>query len=142
MLSHRNAHYWLWFVLFGVVSMLAEIVGNKGLSWESVWLTATGFMGLVFGAGRFSGRFSRGYDLLAGLGFTVIGLIGVLHNLGITLLTSSAAVTGDSQTLFGLSLALPYALIHSVLGFTSLNLGMRDSSDVPVVAAPVTASAD
>ena len=142
MLSHRNGHYWLWFVLFGVVSMLAEIVGNKGLSSESIWLAGTGFLGLLFGAGRFSGRFSGGYDLLAGLGFTVIGLIGVLVNLGITLLTPSTAVTGDSQTLFGLSLALPYALIHAVLGFTSLNLGMRESSDAPVLAAPVNATAD
>jgi hypothetical protein len=89
-------------------------------------------------------RAARGYDLLAGLAFTVVGIIGVLHNLGITLLTSSSTLpsgTGANETLFGLSLALPYALIHSVLGLTSLNLGMRDSSDAPVIAAPVNASA-
>jgi hypothetical protein len=144
MLSHRNAHYWLWFLLFGVVSLIAEIVGGKGLTSESVWLMASGFLGLLFGAGRLSGRFSRGYDLLAGLVFTVMGIVGVLHNLGITLLTASSSLpggTGANDTLFGLSLALPYALIHSVLGLTSLNLGMRSSSDAPVVAAPVNASA-
>lgn len=144
MLSHRNAHYWLWFLVFGLVSVLVGVASATGLTAESVWLLATGFLGLLFGAGRVSGRLSRPYDLLIGLLFTVIGIIGVLHNLNITLLTPSSTLPGgngaDNASLLGLSLSLPYAMIHTVLGLSSLNIGMRSSSDVPVAAAPVTAA--
>ncbi len=140
MLSHRSAHYWLWFLLFGVVSVVVGLVNGQNIPAESLWLLGAGLLGVAFGPGSFAGRFSRAYDLVVGLLFSIVGLIGVLHNLGITLLTANAVLpggTGDNTTLSGLSLSLPYALIHSVLGLTSLNLGMRASSDAPVVAAPV-----
>jgi len=136
MLSHRSAHYWLWFLLFGVVSVVASFVSKAGLTSESLWLLGTGLLGVILGTGVFSGRFSRGYDLLVGIFFTLIGFIGVLHNLGITLLTTNATLpsgTAESDTLFGLSLGLAYSLIHSVLGLTSLNLGMRSNVASPVV---------
>jgi hypothetical protein len=140
MLSHRSAHYWLWFLLFGVVSVVVGVVNGQAIPAESLWLLGTGLLGVAFGAGSFSGRFSRVYDLVIGLLFSVAGMIGVLHNLGVTFLAADAALPGgaaDNATLVGLSLSLPYALIHSVLGLTSLNLGMRASSDAPVMVAPV-----
>ncbi len=140
MLSHRSAHYWLWFLLFGVVSVVVGLVNGQDIPAESLWLLGTGLLGVAFGAGSFAGRFSRAYDLVVGLLFSIAGLIGVLHNLGVTLVTATTVLpggAGDNTTLFGLSLSLPYALIHSVLGLTSLNLGMRASSDAPVVVAPV-----
>jgi hypothetical protein len=114
-------------------------VNNQGITSESIWLLATGLLGVVFGAGTFAGRFSRVYDLIVGLLFSVVGLIGILHNVGITLIASNAVLpsgTGDNTTLFGLSLGLAYSLIHTVLGLTSLDLGMRANTDAPVVAAP------
>ena len=38
MLSQRNTHYWLWFLLFGGVSALASISHGRGLSTETTWL--------------------------------------------------------------------------------------------------------
>jgi hypothetical protein len=140
MLSHRSAHYWLWFLLFGVVSVAVGLVNGQTIPAEALWLLGTGLLGVAFGAGSFAGRFARVYDLVVGLLFSVAGLIGVLHTLGVTFVTANAALPGgtaDNTTLVGLSLSLPYALIHSVLGLTSLNLGMRASSDVPVMVAPV-----
>jgi hypothetical protein len=143
MLSHCSTHYWLWFLLFGVVSTVVGLVNRQGITGESLWLLGTGLLGVVFGAGNFAGRFSRAYDLLIGLFFSVIGLIGILHNVGITLSASDAVLpsgTGDTTTLFGLSLGLAYSLIHTVLGLTSLDLGMRANTDAPVVAAPARAT--
>jgi len=140
MLSHRSAHYWLWFLLFGVVSVVVGLVNGQTIPAESLWLLGTGLLGVAFGPGSVAGRFSRAYDLVVGLLFSVAGLIGVLHTLGITFVTANAALPGgaaDNTMLVGLSLSLPYALIHSVLGLTSLNLGMRASSDAPVMVAPV-----
>ncbi len=131
MLSQRTTHYWLWFLLFGVIAGLAYLVGKANLSGipnsEPIWLFVTGLLGIVAG---FSSRLSRPYDLIVGLLFTAIGMFGLLHNFGINLTGSSAI---SDQSILGLSLSLPFALIHSVLGLTSLNQSFK----VTPVSSPV-----
>lgn len=127
MLSARSTHYWLWFLLFGVVSTLvaysqSHSFGNLGT--EAVWLLVTGLLGVLTGYVR---SFSRPYDLIVGILFTGVGLLGVLHNFGINLTAQSptASKTLADGAILGLSLSLPYALIHTVLGLTSLNQSLR-----------------
>ena len=47
MLSQRNTHYWLWFLLFGVVSALVSVSQGTGITTETMWLLITGFLGLL-----------------------------------------------------------------------------------------------
>ena len=141
----RNAHYWLWFLVFSLVLVAVGVVSSTGLTSESAWLLATG-------SGRFSAQASsRGASrgpmtCSSGCSSPSSGSSAVLHNLNVTLLTSSSSLaggsgsSGDAATLLGLSLSLPYAMIHTVLGLSSLNLGLRANSSVPVAATPVAAS--
>ncbi len=125
MLSQRSTHYWLWFLLFGVVSALVSASRGAGISSETMWLLVTGFLGLVFGA--FLHALERPYDLVIGLIFTVVGVLGILHAFGLNLVATSGVVPNaiDETAILGLSLSLPYALIHTVLGLTSLSHGLR-----------------
>jgi hypothetical protein len=126
MLSQRNTHYWLWFLLFGVVSALVTVSKGEGITTETVWLLVAGFLGLILGA--FIPSLARPFDLIIGLLFTSVGLLGVLHNFGLNLVATSGGIAPnaiDETAILGLSLSLPYALIHSVLGLTSLSHGLR-----------------
>jgi hypothetical protein len=126
MLSQRNTHYWLWFLLFGVVSALVTISKGEGVTTETMWLLIAGFLGLILGA--LLPTLARPYDLVIGLLFTAIGLLGILHNFGLNLVAQSSGIAPnaiDETAILGLSLSLPYALIHTVLGLTSLSHGLR-----------------
>jgi len=126
MLSQRNTHYWLWFLLFGVVSALVTISKGEGITTATMWLLIAGFLGLLLGA--FIPRLARPYDLLIGLLFTGVGLLGILHNFGLNLVATTTGIAPnviDETAILGLSLSLPYALIHTVLGLTSLSHGLR-----------------
>jgi hypothetical protein len=125
MLSQRNTHYWLWFLLFGVVSALVTISKGEGITTETIWLLIPGFVGLVLGT--FLPRLARPFDLAIGLLFTAVGLLGILHNFGLNLVASNGAAPNaiDNSAILGLSLSLPYALIHTLLGLTSLSYGLR-----------------
>jgi hypothetical protein len=61
MLSQRNTRYWLWFLLFGMVSALASISQDSGVSVETLWLLAAGFLGLLLGS--YIQRLARPYDV-------------------------------------------------------------------------------
>jgi hypothetical protein len=145
MLSARNAHYWLWFLLLGVVSTLVDIsTGHSisAISSESLWLLFAGLLGIVLGA---VGAMSRPYDLIVGFLFTAVGIIGILHNFGVSLVAQNTTATHAIATsaILGLSLSLPYAIIHTLMGVTSLNHGLkakRAASSV-VVNTPVAAEA-
>ena len=67
------------------------------------------------------------YDLVTGLLFTTVGLLGILHNFGLNLVATSGIAPNalDETAILGLSISLPYALIHTVLGLTSLSHGLR-----------------
>jgi hypothetical protein len=125
MLSQRNTHYWLWFLLFGVVSALVTMSKGEGITTETMWLLIAGFLGLVLGMVLPS--LARPFDLLIGLLFTAVGLLGILHAFGLNLVATSGIAPNaiDETAILGLSLSLPYALIHTVLGLTSLNHGLR-----------------
>jgi hypothetical protein len=126
MLSQRNTHYWLWFLLFGVVSALVSISQGKGITTETMWLLITGFLGLLLGA--LIPSLARPYDLVIGLLFTTVGLLGILHSFGLNLVGQPSAIAPnaiDETAILGLSLSLPYALIHTLLGLTSLSHGLR-----------------
>jgi hypothetical protein len=125
MLSQRNTHYWLWFLLFGVVSTLVSVSQGKGITTETLWLLITGFLGLVLG--MILPALARPFDLVIGLLFTIVGLLGILHNFGLNLVATSGIAPNaiDETAILGLSLSLPYALIHTVLGLTSLSHGLR-----------------
>ena len=125
MLSQRNTHYWLWFLLFGVVSALVTVSKGEGVSTETMWLLIAGLLGLVLG--MLLPSLSRPYDLVIGLLFAGVGLLGILHNFGMNLVATSGIAPDaiDKTAILGLSLSLPYALIHTVLGLTSLSHGLR-----------------
>jgi hypothetical protein len=125
MLSQRNTHYWLWFLLFGVVSALVSVSQGKGITAETLWLLITGFLGLVLG--MILPALARPFDLVIGLLFTIVGLLGILHAFGLNLVATSGVAPNaiDETAILGLSLSLPYALIHTLLGLTSLSHGLR-----------------
>ena len=143
MLSARSTHYWLWFILFGVVSSLVVWRIHGSLDSESVWLLVTGLLGVLLGVGGLGAWLSRPYDLIIGLLFTAIGLLGLLHNLGYNLVptTSETATTIGQSAILGLSLALPYALIHTLLGLTSLNHGLCAKAHTPTVMVDASSNA-
>jgi hypothetical protein len=125
MLSERNTHYWLWFLLFGVVSALVSASQGQGITTETLWLLITGFIGLI--VGMFVHALARPFDLVIGLLFTIVGLLGILHAFGLNLVATSGVAPNaiDETAILGLSLSLPYALIHTLLGLTSLSHGLR-----------------
>jgi hypothetical protein len=92
--------------LFGVVSALVTISQGNGITTETVWLLIAGSLGLLL---------------------TAVGLLGILHNFGLNLIPSGNLPpnTIDNTAILGLSLSLPYALIHTALGLTSLSHGLR-----------------
>jgi hypothetical protein len=140
MIAQRSAHYWVWFLLFGLVSLLVRLTHGAGLDNETIWLLVGGLLGVVTGMSAL--RLGRAYDLVIGLLFIGVGLIGILHNLGVNLVASgNSALAGtiDNSAILGISLALPYALIHTSLGLMSLNQGLRTRA-APVAALPVAAA--
>lgn len=141
MLSQRSTHYWLWFLLFGVVSSIVAVTRQHALDTESVWLLVTGMLGILLGG--LGGRLARPYDLVVGLFFTGIGILGILHNLGVHLVAQNRTTANaiDTTSVLGLSLSLAYALIHLWLGLTSLNSGMATRRLAPTVAV-TSASAE
>lgn len=143
MLSARSTHYWLWFILFGVVSSLVTWRIRGTLNTETVWLLVTGFLGVLLGVGGLGLRLSRPYDLIIGLVFTAVGLLGLLHNLGYNLVPADSRTvnTVDQSAIIGLSLALPYALIHTLLGLTSLSHGLRARASRPTVMVDASSNA-
>ena len=129
-MSHRNAHYWLWFLVFGVVAgILSYKTSNPHmLSSESIWLLVTGLVGIIVGANWLnSGSLAKPYDLLIGIIFAAVGIFGILLNFGLFSLSSIHFPSGvlSNNSLLGLSLAVFPALIHTVLGLTSINHGLK-----------------
>ncbi len=132
MVNSRSTHYWLWFLLFGLVAGFAQ---KEGFDSEAIVMSAVGAVGLLLG---FSGglRFARPFDLVVGLVFAGLGLLGILtslgnlgHNLGLS----------ASGYILGLKMTVPYCLIHTVLGLTSLNHGFK-TAVAPTTVAVATPS--
>ncbi len=122
-MRHRDTHYFLWFIFFGVLSGIIHYVNSQTFDPESTWLTVSGLLGMLLGAQWIAGgKLSRWYDLLIGIIFTFAGAVGIAAGFHINLI-SSAAIGGliSGASLLGLSLAVLPSLVHAVLGLTSLN---------------------
>jgi hypothetical protein len=77
--------------------------------------------------------------------FTTIGLLVVLHNFGMNLVGQRSNISPnaiDGAAILGLSLSLPYALIHIVLGLTSLSHGLRPKVATSHVAVAMPTAAE
>jgi len=122
-MGHRNAHYFLWFLIFGVVAGLVAFTQHGKLDSEAIWLLVTGGLGLIVGRIN-DGSLTRPYDFIVGIIFTLVGAIGTLAAFNVNVLSSlsslPSSVLGNGY-LLGLSLALFPSLIHLVLGLSSLN---------------------
>jgi hypothetical protein len=129
-MSHRNAHYWLWFLVFGVIAGILSYKGSNphALSSESIWLLVSGFLGLVVAASWLNeGKFAKPYDLLIGIIFAAVGIFGILINFGLFNLSVHSVPSSvvSNNSLLGLSLSVFPSLIHTVLGLNSLNHGLK-----------------
>jgi hypothetical protein len=125
-----------------MVSALVSIVHGGGITSETMWLLVAGLLGVL--TGSFMPSFVRPHDLVIGLLFIIVGLLGILHNLGLNLVGQPRGLAPnaiDGTAILGLSLCLPYALIHTVLGLTSLSHGLRAKSATShvTVATPTAA---
>lgn len=129
-MSHRSTHYWLWFLLFGLIGGLLYYNANNSLDSESIWLLISGLLGLLVGMNWLNqGKFSRPYDILIGIIFTLVGILGILQGFRVlkvaTLVKGAPAGVLSQSTLLGLSLTGLAVLINTVLGLTSLNHGLK-----------------
>jgi hypothetical protein len=131
MISQRNTHYFLWFLLFGVVYGLA-----KGYNSEAFVVTVSGLLGLVTGTLR-NANLTRIYDLVVGLLFAALGLLGILTSFPSV---SQHIGVSTAGVVLGLYLGIPYALIHTVLGLTSLSHSFRPTA-VPTTTTIATPTA-
>ena len=129
-MTHRSSHYFVWFLVFGVIAALASLVGSatQQPDAESLWLLGSGLGGLVLGSQRLAqAKLARPYDLLIGILFAGVGVLGILDRFGVHALANvhlgNELVTGAA--ILGLSLAFFPALIHTVLGLQSLNHGLK-----------------
>lgn len=121
-MRHRDTHYFLWFIFFGVLAGLIHYVHSAAFDPESAWLTVSGLLGVALGIKWLAhGRLERGYDLIIGLIFTLVGLTGV----AVGFAGNIAGLTSQTA-LLGLSLGVLPSLVHAVLGITSLNHGLRN----------------
>ena len=139
-MKHRSAHYWNWFIFFGLIAGLIYFVGSgfKSIDSESIWLLVTGLLGIILGGNWLnSGKLARPYDFLVGILFTLVGIIGILeafhnssfHIFTLPALTANPTLTNElfnSGHILGLSLATLPALVHAVLGLTSLNHAIKN----------------
>jgi hypothetical protein len=130
-MGHRSAHYFLWFIFFGLIAGIASFVNTQQVSSESIWLFVSGLLGiLVTQKWLNEGKFAQMYDFIIGVIFTLVGLVGVLDAFKIHLLSGVSAPAGlvTSSSILGLATTpLLIALVHMVLGLESINHGMHAS---------------
>jgi hypothetical protein len=68
------------------------------------------------------------YDVIIGLPFAAVGILDILIGFGVHLLDRTDVAGGliTKSNIFGLSLATPFpAVVHALLGVTSLNRGLK-----------------
>lgn len=130
-MGHRSAHYFLWFILFGLIAGAASLFSKDHsiASSEAIWLLVSGVLGiLVTQKWLNDGKFAQMYDFIIGVIFTLVGLVGVLDAFKIHLLSgvSTPANLVTSTSILGLATTpLLIALVHMVLGLQSLNHGLH-----------------
>jgi hypothetical protein len=127
--SHRGAHYFLSFLIFGVIAGAASLITQGKIDAEAIWLLALGGIGAIVGSPRINGgKFARPFDLLAGGLLTLAGLLGTLQGFNIHFLPDIHLGAFDALSttaLLGIPLNFPFpALINLFLGVQSLRHGM------------------
>jgi hypothetical protein len=134
--GHRNAHYGLWFLFFGLIPLIVALTGHTAFSaagsssqanvFEALWLIGAGVLGVVLGnPGFFRGRLAQPYDLLVGIVFAAVGLLGLVGDFGVQ--TGSVALVVNRA---GLLLGSLYPLLYLYLGFRSLHHGLENAKNL------------
>ncbi len=122
-LSHRSSHYWLWFLVFGIIPVLATLrtgFGANAATYEAAWLVGAGLLGLVFGnKSIYDGRLAQPFDLIIGVIFTLAGIVGILGMFSVHTGSVSTYVSNAGLSLNGL-----YPLLYAFLGIKSLHHGL------------------
>ncbi len=119
-ISHRGSHYWLWFLLFGIIPLLLALkngLGANSTTYNAIWLVGSGLLGLLLGNTRiYDGKLARPFDFIIGIIFTLAGLIGIVKMFGI-------GVAGADTTLGSVGLVITglLPLIYTFLGIQSLH---------------------
>lgn len=128
MANHRTTHYALVFLL-GVITAVGSLYAKAGLSPEFIWFLITRLIGpLVNRINR--GALVRPYDLVVGITFTLAGLVGILLQFKLNLLTGTdlshtrlVGRTADGHPEpTGLDRSFFPALVYGFLGVTSTSL--------------------
>jgi len=134
-MSRRGGHYFMWFIVFGLIAGLVSFLGGGGnlskIDTEAYWLLGTGVLGMLIANQRLNeGKLARYYDFIVGVIFMLAGVAGIASH--ITQLSSVTSAlgpvitgSGESAHLLGLSLAVFPSIVHLLLGFTSFRHGMN-----------------
>jgi hypothetical protein len=136
-MSHRGNHYFMWFIVFGLIAGLVSFLGSGGnlsnIDTEAYWLLGGGVLGMLISNQRLNeGKLSRYYDFIIGVILILAGLAGIgSHISQLSSVTSalSPVITGSGESahLLGLSLAVFPSIVHLLLGYTSFRHGMKNS---------------
>lgn len=122
-MSHRNSHYWLWFLVFGVIPFIQTATnGFKAdlTSYTAYWLVGTGLLGLVLGLKALNeGNLARPFDVIIGIIFTIAGVVGIVGYFS-SALGSVATIVND----IGLETSGLYPLIFTFLGLKTFHHGL------------------
>jgi hypothetical protein len=123
-LSHRGSHYWLWFVIFGLIPLLSTArtgLGANTTTYNAIWLLGSGLIGLLLGnTSIYEGKLARPFDFIIGTIFSIAGLIGIVKMFGIS--TAGADTTLGSV---GLLLNGLYPLVYAFLGLKTLHHALK-----------------
>jgi hypothetical protein len=130
--SHRGAHYFLTFLIFGLIAGAASLITQGKLDAEAIWLLALGGIGAIVGSSRINdGKLARPFDLLAGALLTLAGLLGTLQGFNIHFLPAvqvGAFQALSASALLGIPLNFPFpALVNLFLGVQALRHGLAKS---------------
>jgi hypothetical protein len=131
--SHRSAHYFLTFLIFGLIAGAASLLTQRKLDAEAIWLLALGGIGAILGSSRINdGKFARPFDIIAGSLLTLAGLLGTLQGFNIHFLPQVHVGTFQAlsaSALLGIPLNFPFpALVNLFLGVQALRHGLAKSA--------------
>jgi uncharacterized membrane protein HdeD (DUF308 family) len=124
--SHRSSHYWLWFVIFGVIPLIQALqhgFGANAQTYEVFWLLGAGLVGLLLGNKNIAeGKLAQPFDLIIGIIFTVAGVVGILGDFSVQTGGVSSFISSAGLSLGGL-----YPLLYTFLGLKSVHHGLEKS---------------
>jgi hypothetical protein len=131
--SHRGAHYFLTFLIFGLIAGAASLLTQRKLDAEAIWLLALGGIGAILGSSRINGgALARPFDLIAGTLLTLAGVLGTVQGFNLHFLPEvhvGAFQVLNASALLGIPLNFPFpALVNLFLGVQALRHGLAKSA--------------